>query len=70
MVNPFPSKPLSPSLDFQKGGFLPFGPNSVLIDPYQRNPYTYAWNFTIQQALGTGIAMQVGTWAVRPINRL
>jgi outer membrane receptor protein involved in Fe transport len=59
VVNPFPSKPLSPSLNFQKAGFLPFGPNSVLIDPNQRSPYTYGWNLTVQQALGAGMAMQV-----------
>ena len=59
VVNPFPSKPLSPGLNFQKAGFLPFGPNSVLIDPNQRNPYTYGWNFTVQQALGAGMGMQV-----------
>ena len=59
-VNPFPSKPLSPSTNFATAGFLPFGPSSVLIDPNQRNPYTYGWNTTIQQALGGGMALQVG----------
>jgi outer membrane receptor protein involved in Fe transport len=59
VVNPFPSQPLSPSLNFQKAGFLPFGPNSVLIDPNQRNPYTYGWNLTAQQAVGAGMAVQV-----------
>lgn len=60
VVNPFPSKALSPSTNFATAGFLPFGPSSVLIDPNQRNPYTYAWNTTIQQALGAGMALQVG----------
>ena len=59
VVNPFPSQPLSPSLNFKKAGFLPFGPNSVLIDPNQRSPYTYGWNLTVQQALSAGMAMQV-----------
>ncbi len=59
VINPFPSKPLSPSLNFQKAGFLPFGPNSVLIDPNQRNPYTYGWNLTLQQALSSGLGLQV-----------
>jgi hypothetical protein len=59
VVNPFPSKPLSPTLNFQKAGFLPFGPNSVLIDPNQRNPYTYGWNLTVQQALGAAMGLQV-----------
>jgi hypothetical protein len=60
VINPFPSKPLSPGLNFQNAGFLPFGPNSVLIDPNQKSPYTYAWNFTVQQALAGGMALQVG----------
>jgi outer membrane receptor protein involved in Fe transport len=59
-VNPFPSRPLSPSTNFASAGFLPFGPSSVLIDPNQRNPYTYGWNTTIQQALWAGMALQVG----------
>ena len=59
VVNPFPSKPLSPSVNYKTAGFLPFGPNSVLIDPYQRNPYTYGWNLTVQQALGGGMGLQV-----------
>jgi outer membrane receptor protein involved in Fe transport len=59
-VNPFPSKPLSASTNFQKAGFLPLSTGSVFIDPNQRNPYTYGWNFTVQQALGAGMALQVG----------
>lgn len=59
-VNPFPSKPLSSSTNFATAGFLPFGPSSVLIDPNQRNPYTYGWNLTLQHSLGAGMAMQVG----------
>ena len=59
VVNPFPSKPLSPNVNYKTAGFLPFGPNSVLIDPYQRNPYTYGYNLTVQQSLGGGMAMQV-----------
>lgn len=59
VVNPFPSKPLSPNLNWTAAGFLPFGPNSVLIDPNQRNPYTYGWNVTAQQALTGGMGLQV-----------
>jgi len=58
-VNPFPSQRLSPSTDFSKAGFIPFGPGSVLIDPNQRNPYTYGWNLTLQQALSGGLGLQV-----------
>lgn len=59
VVNPFPSKPLSPNLNWPAAGFLPFGPNSVLIDPHQVNPYTYGWNVTLQQALTSGMGLQV-----------
>ncbi len=59
VVNPFPSKPLSPSTNFQTAGFLPISTGSVFIDPNQRNPYTYGWNFTVQQALVAGMALQV-----------
>jgi hypothetical protein len=31
----------------------------VLIDPNQRNPYTYGWNLTLQQALSGGLGLQV-----------
>ena len=58
-VNPFPSQRLSSSTDFRKAGFIPFGPGSVLIDPNQRNPYTYGWNLTLQQSLGAGLGLQV-----------
>ncbi len=60
VVNPFPSQKLSPATNFKTAGFLPFGPSSVLIDPNQRNPYTYGWNVTAQQALGAGMVAQVG----------
>src|SRR5207302_8020132 len=56
-VNPFPSQRLNSNTDFRKAGFIPFGPGSVLIDPNQRNPYTYGWNLTVQRALGAGLAL-------------
>lgn len=59
VVNPFPSKPLSPSTNFKTAGFLPISTGSVFIDPNQRNPYTYGWNLTGQQALAGGMALQV-----------
>jgi outer membrane receptor protein involved in Fe transport len=60
LVNPFPSKPLSPSTNFKTAGFLPINTGSVFIDPYQRNPYTYGYNFTMQRSLPSGIALQIG----------
>ena len=63
LTNPFPSKPLSPTVNYVAAGFIPagvgFGPGSVFIDPYQRNPYTYGWNLTVQQALTGGMGLQV-----------
>lgn len=56
--NPFPSQPITASTDFSK--FFPFGPGSVLIDPYIRNPYTYQWNLTLQQGLGGGMVLETG----------
>ncbi len=58
VVNPFPSQPLSPTTSFAK--FLPYGSGGVLIDPNQRNPYTYQYNLTLQQALAGGFVLQAG----------
>ncbi len=59
VVNPFPSRPLSPATNFASAGFLPISTGSVFIDPNQRNPYTYGWNLTVQQALVAGMGLQV-----------
>lgn len=59
-INPFPSKPPTPSLNFATAGFLPFGPASVFIDPHLKTPYIYQYNLNVQQQLGTGVVAEVG----------
>jgi len=59
-INPFPSKPVSSNLNFATAGFLPFGPSSVFINPNMRTPYTYQYNFSIQQQLVGGMGFEIG----------
>jgi hypothetical protein len=59
-VNGFPSKSLSPSTNFATAGLLPLGPASVFVNPFVRTPYTYQWNLTLQQAIGSGVALEIG----------
>lgn len=59
-INPFPSKPISSNLNFATAGFLPFGASSVFIDPHMRTPYTYQYNFSIQQQLADGLGFEIG----------
>jgi hypothetical protein len=59
-VNPFPSRPISKDINFATAGFLPFGPSSVFINPYMTTPYTYQYNFTIQQQLAGGMVLEAG----------
>jgi hypothetical protein len=60
IINPFPSKPISKNIDFGAAGFLPFGASSVFIDPHLRTPYTYQYNFSIQQQLADGLGLEIG----------
>jgi hypothetical protein len=58
-VNPFPSKPPAPDLDFDAAGFLPFGGGGVyFVDPHMRTPYTYQYNFSIEQDLTHGLVLE------------
>jgi hypothetical protein len=59
-VNPFPSRPISKNINFATAGFLPFGASSVEIDPQLRTPYTYQYNFDIQQQLAGGMMFEIG----------
>lgn len=59
-VNGFPSKPLLPSTNFATAGLLPLGPASVFPNPFVKTPYTYQWNLTLQQAIGSSVALEVG----------
>ncbi len=37
-------------------GLIPF--SGVFIDPHERSPYTYGYNFTVQHSLGAGIVLE------------
>ncbi len=61
VVNPFPSRPPSPNVNFADAGFLPFGGGAIyLVDPKLRTPYVFQYNFSIEQQLGTGLVFDVG----------
>ena len=60
VTNPFPSKPISKDINFATAGFLPFGAASVFIDPHMRTPYTYQYNFSVQQGIGNGLVAELG----------
>ena len=60
VTNPFPSRPISKNINFATAGFLPFGASSVFLDPHLRTPYTYQYNFSIQQRIGNGMAVELG----------
>ena len=49
IVNPFPSRPPAPNINFGAAGFLPFGDAAVyFVDPHLRTPYTYQYNLSVQ----------------------
>lgn len=61
-TNPFPSSSLPPpkQLNFATAGFLPFGPSSVLNNPFVKTPYIYQYNLSVQRQLGSGLVGEVG----------
>jgi outer membrane receptor protein involved in Fe transport len=60
-VNPFPSRPPSPNINFNNAGFLPFGGGGVyFVDPHLRTPYVFQYNFSVQQQLPSNILLEVG----------
>jgi hypothetical protein len=56
ILNPFPSRFPNASTNFLASGLIPF--TGVFIDPHEKTPYTYAWNFTVQRSLGGGVAVE------------
>jgi outer membrane receptor protein involved in Fe transport len=51
-TNTFPSKPsLSGPAYFNTPGVLPFGSGLFFVDPHLKTPYTYQYNFSVQQQL-------------------
>ncbi|MBZ5522865.1 MAG: TonB-dependent receptor [Acidobacteriia bacterium] len=60
-VNPFPSTPPGPNIDFGASGFLPFGGGGVFfVDPHLRTPYTWQYNLDVQRELARDVALEVG----------
>ncbi|MBV9265337.1 MAG: TonB-dependent receptor, partial [Acidobacteriaceae bacterium] len=61
IVNPFPSKPPSPNLDFNAAGFLPIGGSGVyFVDPHLRTPYVWQYNLSLQHELASGLVTELG----------
>jgi len=59
-VNPFPSKPPAPDINFGDSGFLPFGGSGVyFVDPHMKTPYSYQYNLSIQRQLGRSFRADV-----------
>lgn len=59
--DPFPSKPPPSNLNFGTAGYLPFGGDGVFfVDPSLRTPYTFQYNFSVEQQLGTGLVLDIG----------
>jgi outer membrane receptor protein involved in Fe transport len=60
-VNPFPSRPPSPDINFNEAGFIPFGGSGVFfIDPHLRTPYVFHYNLSVQQQLPSNILLEAG----------
>ncbi len=60
-INPFPSRPPSPDINFANNGLLPFGGGGVFfVDPHLKTPYVYQYNLTIQQQLAPSMTLEVG----------
>jgi hypothetical protein len=61
VVNPFPSKPPTSSLNFADAGFLPIGGGGVYFEnPHLRTPYVLQYNLSLQRQLPGGMVGEVG----------
>ncbi|MEO8660668.1 MAG: carboxypeptidase regulatory-like domain-containing protein [Bryobacteraceae bacterium] len=61
VVNPFPSKPPTSSLNFANAGFLPIGGGGVYFEnPHLRTPYVLQYNLSLQRQLPGGMVGEVG----------
>jgi hypothetical protein len=59
-VNTFPSKPsLSGPAYFNTPGVLPFGSGLFFVDPHLKTPYTYQYNFSVQQQFARNLIFEV-----------
>ena len=58
-TNTFPSKPsLSGPAYFNTPGTLPFGSGLFFVDPHLKTPYTYQYNFSVQQELARNLIFE------------
>jgi hypothetical protein len=53
VVNPFPSKPPAPNINFLDAGFLPInnGGFVYVVDPHLKTPYIYQYSLSLQREL-------------------
>ncbi len=57
-INPFPSKPPAPNIDFAASGFTPFGGGGVyFVDPHLRTPYTFQYNLSLEHELARNMTI-------------
>ena len=60
-VNPFPSKPANPDVNFAAAGFLPFGGGGVyFVDPNLKTPYVFQYNLSVQQQIKQSTVLEIG----------
>jgi hypothetical protein len=60
-VNPFPSTPPTPGIDFVSAGFLPWNSSGsvYLVNPHLYTPYTYQYNLDIQHEVAAKLMAEI-----------
>jgi outer membrane receptor protein involved in Fe transport len=60
-VNPFPSKPPSPDLNFLNAGLLPINAAGgvYVVDPHLRTPYIYQYSLSLQREIAPNTVVEV-----------